>query len=443
MKVLYVTNGFPPHRWAGTEAYTAALATEFARRDADVRVLCAGEWDTGEGHVNGVADSDYEGVPVRRLQLNWTRAHDPFTCLYDNPVVGELYGRWLDEWRPDVVHVTSCETLSASVLRVTRDRGLPLVLTLTDFWFICPRLTLLRGDGRTCNGQTTAWECTKCLARGSKAYRWPSLVLPERAVAGLLGAVGRTPTLARQRGLRGMVGDMDARKALLRRAIEWPDVRLTASPFVRDTYLASGIDAPIQVSAYGNDLRWLSHFHGRTPSDTMRFGFVGQIIPAKGLHVLFDAVGRLDADVRARIEVVVYGDLDKEPAYGAKVADQAQGLPVSFRGTFQRGERAAVMATFDVLVVPSLWYDFPLVIQDAMAAGAPVVATNLGGMAEAVSHGDNGLLFEPGDAVTLAAHLARLVREPDLVEQLRRAIPPVKTIQANVDELTGVYAALL
>lgn len=442
MKVLYVTNGFPPHRWAGTEAYTAAIAREFHGRGESVQVLCVGAWDNGEAYFNGYEDSTYEGIPVRRLNLNWTRADDPFTWLFDNPVTASLYGRWLDEWRPDVVHVTSCETLSASVLRVTRERALPLVLTLTDFWFICPRMTLLRSDMRTCDGRTTAWECTKCLSRGSKAYRWPSALLPERAVAGLLTAVGRQRVLARQPGLRGMIGDMDARKAFLLRAIEWPQVRLTASPFVRQTYMANGVTAPIEVSAYGNDVSWLSAFAGRTASDVLRVGFVGQIIPAKGLHVLLDALRSVPDDLRSRIELVVYGSVRQSPEYGQQVIEQAHGLPVRFMGTFQREERASVMATFDVLVVPSLWYDFPLVIQDALAAGAPVVATNLGGMAEAVKDGVNGFLFEPGDAAMLATHLARLVREPSIVDELRKGIPPVKTVQANADELGAIYASL-
>jgi glycosyltransferase involved in cell wall biosynthesis len=77
-----------------------------------------------------------------------------------------------------------------------------------------------------------------------------------------------------------------------------------------------------------------------------------------------------------------------------------------------------------------------------MASGAPVVATNLGGMAEAVTDGVNGLLFERGDAAALAAHLARLVRESGLVEQLRQGIPSVKTIEANADELGRLYASL-
>ena len=125
------------------------------------------------------------------------------------------------------------------------------------------------------------------------------------------------------------------------------------------------------------------------------------------------------------------------------LAARAAVLPnVGFMGTHAFADSARVCAGFDVLIVPSLWYDFPLVIQDALAAGSPVVATNLGGMAEAVRDGVNGFLFEPGDATMLAAHLARLVREPAIVDELRKGIPPVKTVQANADELDAIYASL-
>jgi glycosyltransferase involved in cell wall biosynthesis len=443
VRILYVTNGYPPHRWAGTEVYTAALARTFLAQGHDVRVLCVGTWNRGPAFFNGHDDTTHDGVQVRRLNLNWTRAADPFTWLYDNPIVARLFDAFLDEWQPEIVHVTSCETLSSSVLRVTKERGLPLLLTLTDFWFICPRIQLLRSDLKTCDGRTTAWDCTKCLARDSKAYRWPSRLLPETAVAGLLGTLGRFPILTRRPGLRGMIGNMDGRKTALREALRWPDRRMTASPFVRATYLANGVDVPIDVSAYGNDLSWLAAYPGRSRGEILRLGFVGQVIPQKGLHVLLAALAGVPAATRARMELLVYGDPAQSPGYGEQMVAQAAGLPVRFMGTFQRAELGRVLASFDVLIVPSLWYDFPLVIQEAMATRTPVVATNLGGMAEAVTDGRNGLLFEAGDARGLAGHLTRLTQDARLLGRLAEDIPPVKTIETNVAELSGVYRSLI
>jgi hypothetical protein len=177
-----------------------------------VRVVCAGEWETGPRYLNGYDDADECGIPVRRLHLNWHKAPDPFRSLYENAETEREVGRLLDEFRPDLVHVTSCETLSASVLRAAKLRKLPLVLSLTDFWFLCPRLTLLRADDRNCDGKTSPWACVKCLAYDAKVYRWPSRLLPQAAVERLLMTIAGFPSLTRRHGLRGMVGNAAGRK---------------------------------------------------------------------------------------------------------------------------------------------------------------------------------------------------------------------------------------
>ena len=73
---------------------------------------------------------------------------------------------------------------------------------------------------------------------------------------------------------------------------------------------------------------------------------------------------------------------------------------------------AAVLHDVDVLVVPSMWIEnAPFIIREAFAAGVPVIASNLGGMAEMVKDGVDGLLFPPGDAVSLGGCLRRLIEE--------------------------------
>jgi glycosyltransferase involved in cell wall biosynthesis len=443
LKVLFITNGYPPHRWAGTETYTAGIAKKLHERGHHVRVICAGKWRSGSRYWNGYSDEIHRGVPVRRVNLNWKKAPDPVGYLYKNPVVADYLGTFLDQSQPDLVHVTSCETLSASVLRVAKDAELPLVLSLTDFWFLCPRINLLHGDGTNCDGQTTAWECLRCKLLDQKAYRWLSRVLPEEAVSSLLTSVSKYPTLTRQRGLRGMAGDMAHRKAFLRQALTWPDYRITASPFVRDIYIANGISAPIQVKPYGHDLSWLDGYAGKSASEVIRIGFIGQIIRSKGVHLLLQAASSLNGSLGDKFRLFIYGNLGKNSAYGAQLRALATDIDgVRLCGTYSHRESADVFANIDVLVVPSLWYDFPLVIYEAFATGTPVIATNLGGMAEAVTHEMSGLLFERGDVDDLARQLRRIVEEPGLLERLRARVPQVKTIEEEVVELEAIYSDL-
>ena len=444
MKILYITNGFPPLRWAGTETYTASIAKEITNLGASVQVLCCGDWQNGDIYCCGYDDDVYNGLPVRRIHLNWIKAPDPSKYLYNDPVIRKFLSQYLEEIQPDLVHVTSCETLSASVLVAVKEKRIPLVLSITDFWFLCPRINLLHSNGDNCDGITTPWDCLRCRLYGTKAYRWPRTFLPERAVEIFLTQISKYPFFTRRRGLRGMAGDMADRKKFLRHVFTLPNVRLTASEFVRNIHQAAGFDDPVQIHTYGHELSWLKHYQGKADSKKIRLGFVGQITPSKGVHILLTAVKHLDPDTQEKIQVLIYGNLQKNPAYSERLQTLSKGLNnIEFCGTYPREKSAEIYSKFDVLVVPSLWYDFPLVIYEAFATGTPVIATNLGGMAESVSDGVNGLLFERGNVIDLKSKIERLVREPNLLQSLTKGISKVKTIEQEGTELLELYKNLI
>ena len=444
MKILFLTNGYPPHRWAGTETYTAGIADELQKRGHEIQVLCAGTWEGGTSNLNGTTDDQFHSVPVRRLNINWIKATDPFEYLYKNPVIANYLENYIQENKPQLVHVTSCETLSASVLQVLKNAGIPFVLTLTDFWFLCPRINLLKSDGTNCDGMTTPWQCLQCQLLTSKAYLWPKRFLPERLVSSLLMKVSKYPIITRQPGLRGMAGDMHKRKEFLNRAITWPDVRITASSFVRDIFLTNHIQAPITILPYGHDLSWAKGQVAKTKSEILRIGFIGQITYSKGVHLLIKAVNLVNQDYPGKIVLSIYGDTNHSADYSSKLFELTRDSSnIKFCGTYPHDQSAGIFSELDVLVVPSLWYDFPLIIYEAFATKTPVIATNLGGMAEAVKHEVNGLLFERGNANDLKNQLVRLIDEPILLEKLRMEISPVMRIQDHIDQLENIYGNLL
>lgn len=444
MKILFITNGYPPNRWAGTETYTAGIADELQRRGHEIQVLCVGNWEEGLSNLNGSIVDFFHSVPVRRLNINWVKAPDPFESLYKNPVIANHLVNYLQEIKPDLVHVTSCETLSASILQVVKEAGLPLVLTLTDFWFLCPRINLLTSDGSNCNGATTPWQCLRCQLLTSKAYRWPKRFLPERLVSSLLMRISRNPILTRQPGLRGMAGDMQKRKEFLSQAITWPDVRITASSFARDVFVSNHVQAPITLLPYGHDLSWLKGDVGKTESGRLRIGFIGQISDSKGVHILIKALNSLKEKYWDKISLSIYGNTDHSVDYSKELFELAKDNgDIQFCGTYPHDQSSKIFSDLDVLVVPSLWYDFPLVIYEAFATKTPVIATNLGGMAEAVKHEVNGLLFERGNADDLARQFMRLIDEPDLLYKLQTGIPLVMQIEEHVDQLERIYFDLI
>jgi glycosyltransferase involved in cell wall biosynthesis len=343
-----------------------------------------------------------------------------------------------------LVHFTSGYTLSASVINLVKRLGYPLLVTLTDFWFLCPRVTLRRWDGTICDGRTTAWECLRCLLGDARVYRWPAAVLPEPLLALALTAASERPAISRQRGLRGRALDMAQRKALLMPALERADVIIAPSHFLAEVYTAAGLKAKIRIMPYGHDLGWTRHLPGRGPASArLRVGYVGRMTEDKGVHVLLQAVR--EAGCKENLDVHLYGGLDQEPVYGQHLLALAAGLGgVTWHNRFSREQLAEVYSQLDVLVVPSLWHENnPLVIQEAFAAGVPVIASRMGGMAEFVTHGVNGLLFEAGSATDLAEALCLLAEQPALVEKMRANLPAVRTIEQEADDLQALYESTI
>jgi len=256
--------------------------------------------------------------------------------------------------------------------------------------------------------------------------------------------VSNHPTITRQRGLRGLAGNMKARKEFLSKAITWPEVRITASEFAGDIFRANCITAPIKILPYGHNLSWMKDYKGKTNSKGLRIGFIGQISESKGVHVLIQAVNSLQGSYPEKISLSIYGNIKHNPRYTAALLELAAGREnIKFSGTYPHDETASIFSEIDVLVVPSLWYDFPLIIYEAFATKTPVIATNIGGMAEAVKHEVNGLLFRIGDSDDLAVQLMRLIDEPGLLYQVKFGILPVKQIKENVDELEQEYLNLV
>ena len=443
VKLLYLSNGYPPLQRAGTEIYTAGIASAFARAGHAVEVVCTGDWTTGERAFNGVSRDRDGAVGLTRLHLNWAKGPDPNRRLYDNPQVEAVLDDYLDQTPPDLVHVTSCYTLSASILRAVKRHRLPLAVTLTDFWFLCPRVTLLRADATLCTGRTTEWECLRCLLTDARAYRSLARLLPGGAVARLLTWVSRRAWLSRRRGLRGMALDMGERKTTLPSLLQLADVLIAPSHFLADVYRANGVEGDIRVVPYGHDVSWVGEVTRRPTAGPLTFGFVGQIRAVKGLHVLAEALSHLSAAMPLRVDV--WGDAQQDPDYVRTLPSLGPSHPpLRFRGSFTRTQLAEVFNQIDVLVVPSMWYENnPLVVQEAFAAGRPVVASQLGSLTEAVTHRVNGLLFERGNARALADCLRQLTVQRELVGRLQAGIPAVKTVQDEVVALTELYTTML
>jgi glycosyltransferase involved in cell wall biosynthesis len=365
LRILQIAHDHPDWTAGGTEIVAHDLARALAdRAGVTCRLLVAATEVQRPGAAPGRL-----GAHGRDLVLQ-TGAYDRFSML-------RLDGcEWLDSLEhvlrsvgPDVVHLHGLDRIGAAVIPALR-RLAPecrIVLTLHDYQLICPNdgLLLTVGDGARCRGAQPD-RCRRC---------FPELAATRHAL----------------------------RRAHLLALLASVDAFVAPSAFLRDRFVAWGLD-PNRIQLLPNAVS-VPERHPDEPARERRarFAFFGTLAPHKGVLVLLDAAARLrDGEGR----VAIHGgfrpaDPDFRSAFGEALA--AARPAAEHFGPYDRADVGVLMRRADWVVVPSIWWEnAPLVIEEARVAGRPVICSGIGGMAEKVREGIDGLHFPAGDAAALA-----------------------------------------
>ena len=159
----------------------------------------------------------------------------------------------------------------------------------------------------------------------------------------------------------------------------------------------------------------------------MRFGYIGALHAHKGVELLLEAFQGLGDRAELHIHGSAFGSPVSE-SYRRRITGR-QGTQVVFHGAFDNHRIGEILASLDVVVVPSLCYEnAPLTIQEAFVGGVPVITADRGGMADLVRDGIDGLHFRLGDMADLREKLLYVVDHPDVLDRLRGNIPSVPGI---------------
>jgi glycosyltransferase involved in cell wall biosynthesis len=344
--------------------------------------------------------------------------------------------------QPDVVHLHHTMFFGYDLLREIKNSlpDAPIVYTLHEFMPICHRQgqMLRMFDDSPCSEESPR-RCHECF-----------------------------PDISQQ--------TFFMRKRFIQSHLSLVDRFIAPSEFLCERYIAWGIPPEkIQVEEYG---RTPPHgeAHNGTRSHRDRFGYFGQITPFKGLGVLLEAALRLNGTAKdhdpllAALEraagqapdsngagdegslpsphVRIHGaNLDLQPGQFQNRIEEllrrTEGS-VTFVGQYDHEDLASYMSQIDWVIVPSIWWEnSPLVIQEAFHFGRPVICSDIGGMAEKVRHGVNGLHFRAGDPASLAAAIKEAAETPGLWERLREGITPVHRMDDHAERLSALYGELL
>ena len=393
MQVLLVNSLYQPNIIGGAEKSVQILAESLLARGHRPVVVTTGD-KTFTDTVNGVI-VHYLKIP----NLYWVfRANGqpallrPFWHAVDssNPMVPSLIDRILSDVNPDIVHTHNLAGMSVSVWKAAARRGVPIAHTLRDHYLLCPRTEMYR------NGHNCTEQCRTC-----RLYSRPKL-RASRLVDGVVGV----------------------------------------AKFILEEHVGRGYFANVRIRTHiYNPIHLPEELPQRTPDKrAVRFGYVGMLVPAKGIEFLLEKFSRMTAP---NAVLRVYGKALTEE-YARSLHKRFGSERISFEG---RRPPTEIYSSIDVLIVPSLRNEaFGRVIPEANSYGLPVIASNRGAFPEIIDPGKNGFVFDPETDGDLERRIVSLADEPEKIVRMRSSCLEAAgrfTEEHNTEQYLSVYEELV
>ena len=401
MRLLFVTNLYPPYVVGGNELLCDDVVRGLRARGHQVSVLCGRGRDLpAPPDVIGALELDLDRKEETLLGGRVPSAGEAIRLHLFSPASYGATRRAIREQAPDVIIVWNLYMASLAPLVAVRHSGRPVVVHVSDKWLYFGLYDI------------------EALLQATVPWKRAALALARRTVQPLLRA------LAPPRGL------------------------VAISAFLKAFYVEAGAaEEEIEVIRLGvrTDVFTSAPRLPRAPEDALKLLFVGSLWEGKGPHTAVRALGRVRrAGVKAHLDVCGDGPDSFARVLQTTVEEEGVGAHVTFHGRVGRDAVRRLTETHDVLVFASEWDEpFAAVPVEAMSAGMAVVATTAGGTPEAIVDGETGLLVPPRDPDALARALLRLAGDDALRRRLGQRAAEVARARFDfgtyVDRLEARY----
>lgn len=401
MKILIIAHGHADLSPGGAERAAYSLFQHLKTVPGVEPVLVARAEPRDIGH-----DGWFGAFRSRKDEFLWAPPpFDWFRSISAQPdVLREQIQTIAAEFKPDIVHFHHFifYGLDAfSFFKAAHDCR--VVLTLHEYALICRNdgQMVKTGSLRLCYSASPA-ECSTCFSDTSS-------------------------------------GKFFLREFLSKDLLSAADMFVSPSTFLKDRYVAWGLPqdkfavAENLLPPHFEDLATSDHI--TTRRDRIRFGYFGQLTRYKGANVLLSALNHLSPAALERAEIVIFGanlenqTQDFRDALEKQMTESA--ARVSFFGPYRNEDVRTLLGGVDWMVIPSIWWEnSPLVIQEALSVGTPILASNIGGMAEKVRDGVDGLHFLAGSAMDCASKMEGIISGATLI-----SVTPIDVRQQNKSSL--------
>lgn len=410
MRILFILHQFYPEFSGGTERVALNLARAAQRAGHHAQVLaCTIDPSVSGGQpcakLKGALQTVYQGVPVTLVPRRLLPAAADFSFEPDSFLTQRL-AAWMEHGRFDIAHVLHSMRMGSAILAAQRC-GMPYILTLTDFFAPCFRINLVNISNQLCIGPNSGTQCAQdCLVA---PWDSDSFVRRHSQAQNLLAAAAG---------------------------------RVCPSEYVANQYRNFFPELEFKIIPHGIDLLALatcarSPGHNNYNKSELTLGFVGSVVPQKGLDTLLRALACIP---NKRLKLRVVGGFYGDPSYHRSVQRLITADPrIELLGPLSPLQAFDVIRSLDLLCLPSRVPEtFSLVLHEAAAAGVPALVSNLGAPCERIIQHGGGLVLPFDDDVAWANAVAELVEHPEPIKIWQKEL----SLPLRIEEEAFFYESL-
>ena len=437
MKIAFCLHHFLPGYIGGTEIYILNLAKQLIKAHNDVVVIIPNPG------IEITEEYYYEEIRIIKYAENSTEDRGMILGNTKPEGLGK-FAEILVKENPSLVHFHELAPGRGPCrfhVEKVKELLIPIVITFHVPFYTCFKGTLIYKATEKCDGEIKIDKCTACIYHYKNITGFKATLLNTLATNLFKANINATflnNPVGTAIGFPFVVNKIkndllyyaaSAEKIIV--IAEWYKqvLRLNKVPAEKIVFIQQGLSTGSFNKPAAIDV-----------SLPIRVVYIGRITPLKGLHLLIDAILQLPVE---KICLSIYG-LETEDDYVVSLKNKTRAIEnITWHGRISPATVVPALSSYHLLCLPSAFEMSPLVIQEAFAAGIPVIASDVNGNAEQIKDGINGWLFSTNDSGNLKDKLSALVNNTSLIDSAKKQLPILNTFEEVGNAHQTLYGGIL
>lgn len=402
MRILYLVHAFYPESFYGTERFVLNVSS-YCKDNNNVKVVSHSNYNDefyDQFKENIIfKEFNYKGINVTAFKESNYNAKEN-NDFSSNKYLRSFAEFIIKEYKPDIIHFGHVSKV-IEFAYLAKQMNIPYIITLTDFYLMCPVGNLLTRKNELCLGSN------KC-----------------KIICNYSGDINQR---------------YDGAEYILKNA----KYIISPSRFLASMFERKFQSIKVLVNNHGIDYKKIVINSKKYNSKSkITFGYLGGIRYIKGLSIFLKAILCLkDYD----FQVKLYGFKAESDDVTNILIKKHSLKNIEINGIYEENDVGKIMGTIDVLIVPSIWYEnYPFIIREGLACGVPIITSAIGGMKESIKNYYNGFTFDVGDVQQLKCIMELIINNPCILNGIKDNIllNKMKNLKQEAEDYLKIYKSI-